>query len=42
MAASGLRLLFFGLICGAYTCAAIWLLIDQLDSHTGNIIRYAS
>ena len=33
-----MRPIFLGLICGQFTCNAVWLLIDQLAGGTGNQI----
>ncbi len=33
-----LRPVFLGLICGYYVSTTLWLLIDQLTGHTGNMI----
>ncbi len=33
---SNMRPVFLGLICGQFTCNAVWLVLDWLTGHTGN------
>jgi len=33
-----MRPVFLGLICGQFTCNAVWLLLDWLTGHTGNVV----